>query len=85
MSDDIHIAYYGEGGIQARCPTTGEAYIAAHVQFTRINNQRAVWCSCRWCDTELRTRVNPSFDPSQPQKHLYILSETHHANPTDAI
>ena len=73
--DDLHIAYQSERGVQARCPTTGESYITNRVQFTRVNNQRAVWCSCRHCDTERRVRSDPQFNPSQPQRHLYILSE----------
>ena len=78
--DDLHIAYYGETGIQATCPTTHQPYIAAHVSFTSVCGKRAVWCSCRHCDAEMRTRLNPSFDPSQPQRHLYLLSETHYAS-----
>lgn len=73
-------AYESEQGIQATCTTTGECYIALSVQFTRINNRRAVWCTCRHCDNQRRTRLDREFDPSSPQRHLYYLDEVRYAD-----
>ena len=70
-------AYQSEAGVQATCPTTGETYISERVQYTRIKGQKAVWCTCRCCDVERRTRIDREFDPSQPQRHLYFVGVGH--------
>lgn len=78
-TDDIGRAYQSERGIQATCPITGESYITSRARFTTIANKRAVLCECRFCDSELHTRVDKNFDPSHPQVHLYLLEAKHEA------
>ena len=76
---DIGRAYQSERGIQATCPTTGDAYITSRARFTTVNGLHAVWCLCRHCDTSRHIRTDATFDPSQPQSHLYLLDEVRYA------
>jgi hypothetical protein len=76
---DIGRAYQSERGIQATCPTTGDAYITSRARFTSVGGLRAVWCDCRHCDTSRHVRTDKDFDPSQPQSHLYMLDEVRYA------
>lgn len=76
MTDsNIGRAYQSERGIQATCPTTGDAFITSRARFTTVAGRRAVWCDCRHCDAMRHTRQDKEFDPSHPQTHLYLLDE----------
>jgi hypothetical protein len=72
---EIARAYQSERGVQATCPTTGDAFITSQARFTTVGGLRAVWCLCRHCDTSLHIRSDADFDPAHPQSHLYLLDE----------
>ena len=78
-TDDIGRAYQSERGIQATCPTTGEAYITSRARFTTFGGHRAVWCDCRHCDAMGRIRSDREFDSAHPQVHPYMLDEISYA------
>lgn len=77
--DNIHIAYESERGVQATCPTTGETYITSRARVLSFDGRRVVACTCRHCDAYCYIRTDPQFNPSQPQIHIYYLSDTHYA------
>lgn len=79
--DNLHLAYESERGIQATCPTTGEAYITSRARFSFSGGRRVVSCDCRHCDADRRIRTDPQFNPSEPHVHTYFLSDTHYAEP----
>ena len=74
LTTDIHLAYESERGVQAVCPTTGEAYITSRARFDTLNGRRVVTCTCRHCDAHRRTRLDKDFNPSEPQWHTYVLA-----------
>ena len=80
-TDELSRAYTSERGVQAICSTTGESYITSRARFTTVAGHRAVWCTCRHCDAHTRTRLDPAFDPSEPQTHLYLLDDVRSTQP----
>ena len=78
--NDLAYAQWSERGVQAVCPTTNEPYISSRPQLTTFGGHRGVWLKCRHCDAHGRTRTDPSFDPSEPQAHAYLIDEVRYAD-----
>jgi hypothetical protein len=77
---DLAYAQWTERGVRAVCPTTGEPYISSMPRSETFNGRRGVWLRCRHCDAHGRTRIDPAFNPSEPQAHPYLLDEVRYGD-----
>lgn len=77
---ELAYAQWTERGVKALCPTTGEPYISSQPRMTTFGGHRAVQLRCRHCDAHGRTRVDPAFDPSEPQIHPYLIDEVRYGD-----
>lgn len=69
-------AWATESGLTLICPHTQLAYTPARALIETDGSARYVQSACRWCDAKGHVRQDKDFDPSLPQIHTHILTNT---------
>lgn len=70
------MAWTTEVGLTLICPTTQLAYVPDRVLIEVDGDTRYVQSRCRHCDAAGRVRRDKDFNPSMPQIHTHILTNS---------